>query len=209
MSAAEPTRIDRRKARTRQALVDAARRIIVTRGTDVSIQDITDEADVGFGSFYNHFETKAELFETAVSEVLEEYGARLDSVAEQFDDPAERYAVGVRMTARLASEQPVVAQVVVRSGQEYLISDKGLAPRALRDIELAIAAGRFTVASPYVALVATAGSVLGFLQIRLTHPALLVDEDADELAETLLRSFGVPARSARVASRRPLPPAGA
>ena len=47
-----PTRVDRRKARTRRALVDAARALLVERGTDdVSIQEITTRADVGFGSF--------------------------------------------------------------------------------------------------------------------------------------------------------------
>ena len=55
-------RVDRRKKRTRRQLVDAARRILVSRATtDVSIQDITDEADVGLGSFYNHLSSKAEL----------------------------------------------------------------------------------------------------------------------------------------------------
>lgn len=39
----QPTRLDRRKARTRRALVAAARRILAERGTtDVSIQEITD-----------------------------------------------------------------------------------------------------------------------------------------------------------------------
>ena len=51
------SRLDRRKARTRQALIDAAVRLIAEgRGERASIQEITDEADIGFGSFYNHFE---------------------------------------------------------------------------------------------------------------------------------------------------------
>jgi len=46
------TRLDRRKACTRRALLDAAQAFIVERGTtDVSIQEITERADVGFGSF--------------------------------------------------------------------------------------------------------------------------------------------------------------
>jgi AcrR family transcriptional regulator len=49
-------RLDRRKARTRQALVDAAVRLIAEgRGERASIQEITEAADIGFGSFYNHF----------------------------------------------------------------------------------------------------------------------------------------------------------
>ena len=65
-------RLDRRKARTRQALVDAAARLIAEgRGQQASIQEITDAADIGFGSFYNHFESKEQLFQTASDEVLE------------------------------------------------------------------------------------------------------------------------------------------
>jgi AcrR family transcriptional regulator len=51
-AASRESRLDRRKARTRQALIDAAVRLIAEgRGDRASIQEITDEADVGFGSF--------------------------------------------------------------------------------------------------------------------------------------------------------------
>ena len=61
--AAPLSRGERRKAATRQKLIDAAR-VMLAAGTaaDASIQDITDAADVGFGSFYNHFGCKNELF---------------------------------------------------------------------------------------------------------------------------------------------------
>jgi len=53
------SRLDRRKARTRQALIDAAARLIAEgRGDRASIAEITEEADIGFGSFYNHFDSK-------------------------------------------------------------------------------------------------------------------------------------------------------
>jgi AcrR family transcriptional regulator len=200
------TRLDRRKARTRQALVDAATRILATRGTtDVSIQEITDEADVGFGSFYNHFESKVELFTVAVAEVLDAYGAQIDAACDGITDWAERYAVGVRLTARLTGTQPAVAQILAVSGSTYLLSEKGLAPRAVRDIENGVATGRFHVLNPQVALVTTAGALLAFLSLRLENPDSLSDDDADELAEQLLRMLGMTARSARAVAHRPLP----
>jgi AcrR family transcriptional regulator len=49
-----------RKARTRQALIDAAVRLIAEgRGDRAGIQEITEKADIGFGSFYNHFDSRA------------------------------------------------------------------------------------------------------------------------------------------------------
>jgi len=69
------SRLGRRKARTRQALIDAAVRLIAEgRGDRASIAEITEEADIGFGSFYNHFDSKEQLFQTASQEVLERWG---------------------------------------------------------------------------------------------------------------------------------------
>ena len=206
-AAGEPTRLDRRKARTRRALLDAARAVMAERGhSEVSIQEITDRADVGFGSFYNHFTSKSELFEAAVAEVLEEHGDLLDQVSAGIEDPAEVFAVGVRATARLAEEQPVIAQVLVHAGLDYLVADDGLAPRALRDVERAVKAGRFTVSTPFLAVVSTSGCLMAYLHVRLHAPHLIGHDAADELAEQILRMLGMDPRSAQAVAHRPLPP---
>jgi AcrR family transcriptional regulator len=187
-------------------LVDAARRILAEQGTtDVSIQEITDTADVGFGSFYNHFETKSELFEVAVREVLDEYGEALDRACAALTDSAEIYAVGVRMTARLAVLRPAIARVLVQVGMSYAWAEQGLAARALRDIRSGIDDGRFTIADPRMGLLSTAGCVLGFLQISLDRPLEFQASDADELAEMLLRMLGMSSRSAHAVAHRALP----
>ena len=95
-------RLDRRKALTRAALLAAARELLASRDpAGVSIQEITDTADVGFGSFYNHFETKVELFDAAIEEVLEEQGALFDALTAEMEDPADVFARSVRMTVRM------------------------------------------------------------------------------------------------------------
>ncbi|MGK0338981.1 MAG: AcrR family transcriptional regulator, partial [Candidatus Azotimanducaceae bacterium] len=51
----EPTRLVRKRERTRQALIEAAAVLVDERGHErISIQDITDKADVGLGTFYNY-----------------------------------------------------------------------------------------------------------------------------------------------------------
>ncbi|MYW21020.1 TetR family transcriptional regulator, partial [Streptomyces sp. SID2955] len=71
--AAPLNRFERRRAETRQALIRAARQILAETGdTSASIQAIAERADVGFGSFYNHFESKAQLFDEAVRDALDE-----------------------------------------------------------------------------------------------------------------------------------------
>jgi AcrR family transcriptional regulator len=204
---AEPaTRTERRKARTRQKLIAAARGFLASdTHSAVSIQDITDAADVGFGSFYNHFASKTELFEAAVSEVLEELGGLLEDLSSTVDDPAMAFAQSVRLTARLGVSRPETAQVLVRHGMAYIDADQGLAPRALRDIETGLASGRFRVGEPRLALAATAGALLAVMHLSLVRPEEVGDAACDEVAEQLLRMLGVPLDEAHELATAPLP----
>ncbi|MGN6606941.1 MAG: TetR/AcrR family transcriptional regulator [Jatrophihabitans sp.] len=199
-------RLDRRKARTRAALVTAARALLARDGgVDASIQEITELADVGFGSFYNHFQTKTELFEAAVAEALEEHGALLDRLTADLDDPAEVFAASVRLTVRLQKTHPQIARIMANTGQQYLGAPSGLAPRALRDIEAGAKAGRFDVGDAAVALACTGGSVLAAVHLLEGASSAKVDRTADEVATNLLRMFGMPTTEARAVARRPLP----
>ncbi|CAM5680576.1 hypothetical protein SVIOM342S_03706 [Streptomyces violaceorubidus] len=95
-SAPPSNRFERRRAETRQSLVRAARQILADTGdTGASIQAIAERADVGFGSFYNHFASKAELFDAAVVDALEEFGQAVDEHLRETEDPAELVAAGV------------------------------------------------------------------------------------------------------------------
>jgi len=204
-AAIAPNRLDRRKARTRRALIDAARQLLAGGTTEVSIQEITDAADVGFGSFYNHFPTKADLFHAAIAEVLEEHGRHLDELTAGMTDPAEVFAASVRMTARLINTHPQIARILAHTGMTYLADSDGLAPRALRDIQRAADAGRFRIGNPYVALAAAGGSLIALLHVWLADPEVVDDDACDELAEQLLRMFGMTAKTARALAHRPLP----
>jgi AcrR family transcriptional regulator len=187
-------------------LVSAARQLLARDGgVDASIQEITDLADVGFGSFYNHFETKAELFDAAVAETLEEHGALLDELTSGLGDPAEVFAASVRLTVRLHKTHPQLAKIMANTGPAYLTSPAGLAPRALRDINNAKAAGRFDISDPTVALACAGGSILAVLHVMDGQPKTQIDRAADEVAANLLRMFGVPGDQAREIASRPLP----
>jgi|SRR5664279_211624 len=205
--AASVNRLDRRKARTRASLIAAARELLAVRDpAEVSIQEITDTADVGFGSFYNHFATKTDLFDAAVQQVLEEHGALFDVITEGIEDPAEVFAASLRMTARLPKTHPQMASIIERTGMSYLIEPDGLAPRAMRDLQRARQAGRFEIDDPMVALACTAGALLGVLHLSTinTKPAA-IDRASNELARNLLRMFGVPSDEAREIAFRKLP----
>ncbi len=204
---ARPSRLDRRKARTRQALVDAAVRLIAEgRGNRASIQEITDAADIGFGSFYNHFESKEQLFQTASQEVLERWGAMIDRACAGIGDPAEIFAVSVRITGRLGWTHPDLARFLVGAGLDVLDQSVGLAPRALRDVRAGQAARRFTVLPAEIALSAVAGGLLGLLKVHLDHPDDVDETSVDDLARALLRLLGIPDEEAARIVALDLPP---
>lgn len=200
-----PTRLDRRKARTRQALIDAAVNLIAEgRGDRASIQEITDAADIGFGSFYNHFDSKDELFATASAEVLERWGQMIDKACADIADPAEIFAVSFRISGRLGWTHPGMARFLTGAGLSVLDSPIGLAPRALRDIRAGQQAGRFTALDADVALSAAAGGLLGLLQLCQDHPERMNEKLVDQLAEAILRLLGVPAGEAARLSALPI-----
>ena len=201
------SRLDRRKARTRQALIDAAVRLIAEgRGDRASIQEITEEADIGFGSFYNHFESKEQLFQTASEKVLEHWGQMIDRASVGLTDPAELFAVGMRISGRLGWTHPDIAGFLTGAGLDALDIPRGLAPRALRDIQAGQAAGRFTVPDADIALSAAAGGLLGLLRMCQRHPERVTETTVDQLAEAVLRLLGVPALEAARLAALPLPP---
>jgi AcrR family transcriptional regulator len=170
-----------------------------------SIQEITDTADVGFGSFYNHFSSKAELFAAAVADVLDELGALLDQLSVDVDDPALAFARSVRLTLRLCRDRPEMAAVLIRHGMHYMESPRGLAPRVLRDIQAGVAAGRFQATEPRLARAAVAGALLATLQLALTDRDLVDDAAVDYHAEQILRMLGTPYDEAHALAHAPLP----
>lgn len=202
---AAPTRLDRRKQQTRASLLAAARQFLAEGRGNVSIQQITDAADVGFGSFYNHFQSKEELFEAAVADVLLQYSLLLDSIVAGYDDPAEVFAVSFRMTGRLQRQLPEMVRVLLNEGMTVLRRDEGLRPRALHDIAAASAAGRFDIEDPDLALAAAGGALLGLLQLLDADAAADAGDLADRMTVRILRAFGMTKSEAEEICSRPLP----
>ena len=198
-------RLERRKQRTRSALIGAAQTFIAEGKLNAPVLEITQAADVGMGSFYNHFDSKDQLFEAAVAEVLDAHGALMDQLTATVTDPAEAFARSFRLTGRLFRRQPQESRVMLTSGVRLLTADRGLAPRAKRDIEAAVAAGRFHVDDPELAVVVAGGALLALGQLLADRPERDDAAAADRVTADLLRIFGMSAEEADEICRRPLP----
>lgn len=204
-AAAPVSRLERRKQRTRAALIKAAQGFIAAGKLNVPVLEITQAADVGMGSFYNHFESKDELFTAAVADVLDAHGALLDELTASIEDPAEIFACSFRLTGRMFRKRPQESQIMLATGLTLANAERGLAPRALRDIVEGIRAGRFTHDDPALALAVAGGTLLGMGTLIRQDPDRDDAATADRVTEDLLCLFGLPPDEARDICRRPLP----
>jgi AcrR family transcriptional regulator len=208
MTEAQPVaenRLERRKMRTRAALIRAAQAFVAAGKLNVPVLEITQAADVGMGSFYNHFDSKEELFQAAVNEVLDELGAILDKLTGEGEDPAETFARSFRLVGQLFRQRPEMSRVLLNTGLTLISADRGLAPRALRDIDAATRAGRFSVDDPVLGLAVAGGALMGLGQLLHDQPERDDVETADRVTRDVLIMFGLPADDAAEICGRPLP----
>jgi AcrR family transcriptional regulator len=186
-------------------LIDAARRLAATRGIEaVPISEITDEAGVGIGSFYNHFDTKEDLLEAVIADTFETHGAALDRLHTGKTDIAEIFAQNVRLTLQMVERDPVWGWFVVRTGLYVRQLQESLGNRLARDLQRGFDEGRFASYDEHTTVAAIGGAVLGVIRGKLMGE---LPRDADRfLAEELLQLLGLqPDDAAEIARRRPPP----
>lgn len=209
----------RRKRETRARLLEAALRLMAEKGAEgVAINEITEAADVGFGSFYNHFESKEAIYAALVDLVFEDFADTLDRCAAELSDPAEVISVSVRHTLMRARREPVWGQFLIREGLSSRALSQGLGQRLLRDMQKGAAAGRFEVKDPLVSVLSLGGAVLATIAADLQFSAPssptgrgfadlgFGNENLPErIATALLRSLGLAHAEAEEIANRALP----
>ena len=194
----------RRREQTHAKLIEAARTLFARQGVEnTRINEITDEADVGFGSFYNHFDSKETIVEAVLADTVANQGAAINEITSQLEDPAEVIAAAHRHFVRLARTDPEWAWLLVRLDVSHNVVLGALGPFAERDLKRGIKAGRLNVSNGRVALFAAGGAMLAVMRAVLDGQA---PKDADvHHAEGILRLFGLSPADAAEVARRPLP----
>lgn len=190
----------------------AALQLMSTKGVDgVAIQDITNAADVGFGSFYNHFPSKEAIFQNLKVELIEHYAAALDKLGEQVADPAEKIAASARYTMRHGRADPVWGKFVLATNFNRDSLHTGLGRYLLRDVMTGIEAKRFVCRDLASLVVAVGSTILGGLMAEATasehtnDPFGSPDDLPEKISATLLVTLGLPWTEAWAIASRPLP----
>lgn len=201
---AEPPRIDRRRVRTRAALLGAGRSLFAARSPDaVSIDDIVAAADVAKGSFYNHFADKDAFARELAEQARLSVEALVFRVTEGATDPADRVARALCGFAREAVDDPIGMRVQLRMFQGALIPDEPMNAGVRADVAQGLACGRFSglgleagVLLAVGVFAITVGRVMA-LSDPLAVPAL-----GREMAGALLRGLGLDPATAEAVARK-------
>ncbi|MDP6377514.1 MAG: TetR/AcrR family transcriptional regulator [Pseudomonadales bacterium] len=113
----ETTRSQRRRAGTRARIVETAKWLMRERGVEaVTIHDITEAADVGHGTFYLHFNEKADVLQPVIGHLADSLHERVNQVTGGAEDPALRLATGIRIALHCIVSDPLWNWFVFRSG---------------------------------------------------------------------------------------------
>jgi AcrR family transcriptional regulator len=209
----------RRRRETRSRLLVAALKLMAEKGMEgAAINEITEAADVGFGSFYNHFESKEAIYAALLNWVFEDFADAMDRMLAEISDPVEVIAVSMRYTVMRSLRDPVWGQFLVREGFSAQSVDHGLGRRLHRDIRKGIAAKRLNVADPLMSFVSVGGTALGAISIGLQlgspqgqQSAILKELGSDlvhlpeRVAKMALEILGLGRAEAERIAYRPLP----
>ncbi len=182
----------------RQRLVASGRQIIADVGVaGLRVGDVTNQADVGFGTFYNHFGSKDELIEAVVAEVLRSLAGSIGSAALEANDPAVAAADAYRRFLLFATDEPEIARVILELNRHGDAFETAVRPWADRLLERGCVTGRFDITDRELCLISIASAVLSAISAILDNRIPSGERSAAPGAEMMLRAFGVDLASAR------------
>jgi AcrR family transcriptional regulator len=146
VSGAKPTRTELRQHNTRLRLREVAYELMSAQGVEATtIQQVTDAADIGFGTFYNYAASKEALAQDVLDCIIHNLGERNDLVTQMLGetDPVRIVANSVRFVIREMTTDPLLRWWVDRVDVVVDRMRVGFGPFGLRDIERAVAADRY------------------------------------------------------------------
>lgn len=198
------TRGYKKKARTRQALLNAAVTIYAEKGvSELLLNELADMAGVSNGTVYNYFSSREAVLEAVGMELADQYSHQITRFSTNISNGAERLCAGVRMFIRHAKEEPVWAGAVVNILRYDSKINTAVAGNLRRDLQSGLRQGSLHYSNEDTALVLVVSATTGMLAALLDGHA---QPDCDVLlAEMLLLGLGVNAAEAKRIARLPLP----
>lgn len=198
-----PTRGHKKKARTRQQLIDAALVIYARKGAgELTMLELANEAGVANGTIYNYFRTREEVLEAVGLAMAEQLSHRIAHLNHGIERGFLRLCMGIRVFICEAIANPEWASAVVNVVRYDEGIKSALGGYVRGDMSDALKQGDLNYRNEELAL---SYVVFGAAGAMLNIAEGLVAEDHDCLvAEMLLLGLGAAPEAAHAAAFMPL-----
>ena len=202
--AAASPRVERRRARTREALLNAAQQLLSTRPAEaVNVDEIAELADVAKGTFYNYFADKDALVREVEESVRAELEQRIAETNDGIEDSADRVARAFAAMLNWSLADPIKARTLLRMTPHFADPDAPSNSGVRRDVHAGVADGRFSGITDEAGVVLVLSVMTGGVNrsLDLVHKRK-VRSLGESLAEALLIAMGLQRSDAAACAAR-------
>ncbi len=193
-------RLQSRRAQTAGALLEAARRVLSTKGYHgTKIVDIARAANVGVGTFYLYYPTKEALFLELVEDTVSRLKHLLDGVRASVADPIEQSRLRTLTFFRFAHDNRELFRIVFGHDASFHDVVRGCQEAFIRDMRDSIAGGQadgaFRAGDPLIWAQAFIGMSLQVVSWWIEQDNVPIEDVATALSELALRGMMAPPRA--------------
>ncbi|MBK4994872.1 TetR/AcrR family transcriptional regulator [Pseudomonas sp. S37] len=192
------------KMRTRKKLIDSVQRLIAVKGFEqMTIEDITNGADVGFGTFYNHFHSKEDIATALFLEKNQELERIIGTINQAEHDRALSITYVQKLFLTQAIQNEIWGWFIVRSHASHKAMSDSFNEQAKSDIAEGVAIGRFDVACVEAAAQITIAGLIAAMRSLLEGQA--PPNIVNNTIECFMRLYGLTPAEARDIASSELP----
>ncbi|HET8731328.1 MAG TPA: TetR/AcrR family transcriptional regulator [Moraxellaceae bacterium] len=200
----EQTRGHKKKARTRQQLLDAALRIYARKGaSSLALNELAEEAGVSNGTIYNYFRTREEVLDAVGLELAVQLSHQVTAVSIGVTQGAERMSIGIRTFLLKAMDDPEWASALTSVMRYAEGMRTALAAHVRHDLQVGQLQGDFHYVDEDIALTMVVSATLGAMASIVE--GMRVEHLDSIMAEMILLALGVTAKKAKQVANLPMP----
>ena len=191
-------------ARNRTALIKSAQEVFTKRGSEATVEDIAEHAEVSVSTIYAHFETKDDLFKVAITSAQSDWLEFAAQIAQTSTDPLVRLITPARLLLRLKKTHPFYAELNARNIKEVQFATPILSSGFKDHVLALIASGDLEMDNPQIRLENFSGCMMVAFQRHIIDPKAK-EIDADNAIEIALGMLNISPAKAKKLAHTPLP----
>lgn len=197
------SRMDKRRLLTRNKLLQATRKLMLDKGVEkTTMTDISDAADLGRRTFYNHFASKEECIIAAAAQEIQNYSIRVSLHTAESKDPALVVATSTQFVMAGLAKEPIVRCLLDLPQMLGTALFNAIGEYVQQDMDAGIASGRFNPPLPGKLLDNMMRWSLVGLLIEAVDTGLEIETCLVGYSQALLMMLGLPNSEACEVSRQ-------